>query len=151
VDNTNAAQNFGSATVLYIRPTAGIDKRALIKFDLSSIPAGSQILAAILYVYNDQGDNYLVNILEVTSPWSEMTTTWDTQPSADPGTPVGSFTLTSATCTRGAFVGNAMVQSWVDNPASNYGIMLYPPNGAGDVWFFSREGAQAPQLWVAYQ
>jgi hypothetical protein len=151
VDKTNATQNFGNATVLYIRPTAGIDKRALIKFDLSSIPAGSQILAAILYVYNDKDDNYAVDILQVTSSWSEMSTTWNTQPAANPGSPVGSFLLTSAKCTRAAFISNTLVQSWVDDPASNDGIMLYPPAGAGDVWFFSRESAQAPQLWVAYQ
>ena len=151
VDKTKADQNFGKATTLYIRPTAGIDKRALIKFDLGSIPAGSQVLAAILYIYNDQADNYVVNILQVTSPWDEMSVTWNNQPPTNAGSAVGSFQLTTNKCTRGAFISNALVQSWVDDPGSNNGIMLYPPSGAGDVWFCSREGTQAPQLYVVYQ
>ncbi len=151
VDRTKPDQNFGSATTLYIRPTAGIDKRALVRFDLSSIPSGSQVLGAILYLYNDQTGNYKVNLLQVTAPWDEMGVTWNNQPAANTGSPVGSFQLTNTKCTRAANLSNALVQSWVDNPGSNYGVMLYPPSGSGDAWFFSREGSQPPQLFVVYQ
>ncbi len=150
VDRTRADVNFGSDPNLYVRPSAGVDKRSLVRFDLGFL-AGKNVQAAILYVTNAKGDNYAVSVLKVTAPWDEMGVTWNNQPAADTGSAAGSFQLTNDLCTRGTLLNTGLVQGWVDDPGSNFGVMLYPPAGAGDVNFSSREGPNPPQLFVVYQ
>ncbi|MCL4560892.1 MAG: DNRLRE domain-containing protein [Chloroflexi bacterium] len=150
VDQTNPSQNYGAEPTLYIRPTGGVDERALVRFDLSSL-AGKTVLSAILYIYDDSGTgNYPVDVLQVTSDWSEMAVTWDNQPDTNPAS-IGNFTLTKPNCTLATYLNPSLVQSWVDNPALNFGVMLYPPSGAGEAKLSSREGANPPKLWVATQ
>jgi hypothetical protein len=152
IDKTKPTVNYGSSTTLHIRPTGGIDMRTLIRFDLSSIPAGSQIHSAILYIYDELGNQtYDVDIYRVTSNWDEMSVTWNSAITMNM-TAIGGFKLTSANCTRASYLDPVVVKGWVDQPAINYGVMLYPPNGAGDMTFSSRESTTqiTPQLWVDY-
>jgi hypothetical protein len=134
---------------LHLRPSAGVDHRALVWFDIIGvIPAGSTITDAVLYINDETGDNYQVQFLPVTSPWTDAVT-WNTQPAFDQN-PVGGFTLTPGGCVRAGYVSVATVQSWLDSPSTNYGLMLYPPAGAGEVLLSSLEGAVKPRLLVSY-
>lgn len=62
------------------------ERDALIKFDLSSIPSGSSIISATLYLYYyDNDDNNpagrTLTCYRITSNWNEETVTWNTRPS----------------------------------------------------------------------
>jgi hypothetical protein len=125
-----------------------VDQRGLVAFDLSSIPPGSTVLGAALYITISTGDNYTVEFYPVDQPWSE-TVTWDTQPTYTAAS-AGSFTLTTSACTRVSSFSTSLVTSWVDDPSGNYGIYLFPPSGAGQAAFSSREGTDPPVLVVNY-
>ncbi len=148
IDKTNATTSYGSDTTLKVRPSAGVDQRGLVAFDLSSIPPGSTVLGAALYVTITTGDDYTVEFYPVAQTWSE-TVTWDTQPTYTASS-AGSFTLTTSACTRVSSFSTSLVTSWVNDPARNYGIYLFPPSGAGQAVFSSREGIYPPMLVVNY-
>jgi hypothetical protein len=79
-DSSNS--NFDLNTALYISQSAL--RRALIQFDLSSIPTGVQVTLAELELYSmsfSGGSGNSLAINEVTSSWVENTVTWNTQPS----------------------------------------------------------------------
>jgi hypothetical protein len=148
VNKTNSTTSYGSDATLKIRPSAGVDQRGLVAFDLSNIPPGSTVLGAAIYITVTTGDNYTVQFYPVAQPWAE-TATWDTQPTYSV-TSAGSFTLTTSACTRVSSFSTSLVTSWVNDPASNYGIYLFPPSGAGQAALSSREGTYPPVLVVNY-
>jgi hypothetical protein len=140
--------------------------RALIKFDLSSIPSSAVVTSADLYLYATGYINSLLpghfgnnaSILErVTSTWSESTVTWNTAPTT---TTVGSATLPQSTSATQDYVVNvtAMTQYQVTNPAQNFGyyfrlITENPSNSAGLLFWSSdySNPLERPQLCVTYQ
>lgn len=133
VDSVNTSSNFGSATSIVVSPTT----EGLIQFDLSSIPASATITRATLVVYvskvNAAGS---VSIAPATQSWSEGTVTFG---SGNPalGSQVGSFPASAG----GLFVSTdltAQVQSWVNAPASNFGIGL-SSTGSASILIDSKE------------
>ena len=133
---------------LHISPSRDVRRWALIQFDLSSIPAGSKITSAILYINDETGGSYRVKFRRVTNPWDESVT-WKSRPAFDPN-PIGGFKLTKHGCVRAGYIDPTVVQAWLDSPSTNYGLALYPPSGAGDVGLTSREGSLPPVLVVYY-
>ena len=148
VDKTGADVSYGSDATIIIRPTAGVDQRGLIAFDLSSIPAGSAIHSAYLYLTIVTGKTYTVDFYPASASWDESTT-WNTMPGYDASSK-GSLDLSATACTRVAVFDAALVQAWVDGTVPNYGIYLYPPAGSGQSTFSSREGPNPPVLVVDY-
>ena len=94
VNSGHPAVNYGSLSNLYVNSNG----TALIQFDLSSLPAGttaSQIGAASLKLYvNRVNTAGPVNVVAVTSPWSESTVTYGTIAHAWPA--ITSFTPSTA-------------------------------------------------------
>ena len=154
----------GSGQYLFIGRTwdeNGIDallRRAVIKFDLSSLPRGSTINTASFSITIDQvppaATGAIINLHSITSDWGEgasnapgpegrgataqandatwLHTFWD---SGFWNTPGGDFTAEavaseSISSSPQSVIFNsdpslvAAVQSWVDEPASNYGWIL---------------------------
>jgi hypothetical protein len=145
---TNQDTSHASDPILRIRPNNGVDRRSLIEFDLTSIPPGSTITSATLYLFDLTGGNFTVNIYRITENWPE-TVNWSTQPAFN-STARGSFALTSSSCVRSAHIDPSLVQSWVNNPSNNNGLILYPPSGEGQTIFSSREGVTPPKLIVNF-
>jgi hypothetical protein len=148
VDKTNPSTSYAADTALNIRPTSGVDKRALVAFDLSNIPPGSTVTGAALYLTVTAGGNYGVQFYPITASWAE-TVTWTAQPAYD-ATSAGTITLTTTACTRVASFSASLVSAWINDPSTNYGVYLFPPSGAGQAAFSSREGTSAPVLVVNY-
>jgi hypothetical protein len=148
--------------------------RALIRFDLSSLPTNAIVtnITLTLTPLNQppvQGTYFLSPML---TNWVETQVTWNSRSSGMPWSqPGGDFTgetgyaflsnetprTNNAFTDDGSFPGYGLVadaQSWIDNPAENFGWILtaWPEDIAGSAFQFgSREdkGAQ-PVLTVSY-
>ena len=144
---------------------SGRDKATLLKWDLSTIPAGSKISSAsvTLNVTNNSTETY--QAYDLKRPWVESAATWLLYAAANPWQIAGA----KGSLDRGAkVVGNvspsttgkhtfdlspAMVQSWVDNAASNNGITIANATNTDGFDFSSREVTTSnlgPQLNVTY-
>ncbi len=140
VNSTHPAVNYGSLSNLYVSGTG----KALIQFDLSSLPAGttaSQIGAAYLKLYvNRINTSGLVSVQPVSGSWSESTVTYASYSgSLTLGSAVASFT--PATAQQFIVVDiTSLVQSWLNGTANN-GIAL--TTSSGDVVFDSKENDEA--------
>lgn len=141
-------QSYGSDAQLHIRPVNTADRRALIQFDLTSIPVGSTILSAVLYLNDETGGNYTVLIYPITASW-DNSVTWDTAPSFG-ATAIGSFTETSTPCVRAAWLDLTQVSAWINDPVSNNGLLLYASGSSGETLFSSLEGVLPAKLVIDY-
>src|SRR5271154_2716745 len=116
VSSGRSASNFGAQTNLYV----GNGNTSFVQFDLSSLPAGTtvgQVAGATLRLYvNRVNTAGAINVLPVTSAWSEGAITFATIPAT--GTSVGTLQASQA----GSYVAvdvTTLVQGWVATPATN--------------------------------
>ncbi len=152
----------GNSGVDYLRvgfSTASGNYRTLLKFDLSSIPAGAIITSADLNLYyyaagGTDGDPLDISVYQTAVDWSEGSLTWSKAenyyvPSYD-----------TVTIIKGSGAGYkawdiaSLVQNWVDGTYDNYGVLLRAPTQSGSSiyrTFHSKEyGSNAPKLEVTY-
>lgn len=167
----NPATNFGTATsVIADGDTngAGNDARALFRWYVTDIPVGSTVQSAriVLQVSNPSTQTY--EFYRVYRYWSETQATWNeaqtgtawqiagADGSLDRGQTVrGAVTATAAGTMTVALnsVGVSMVQAWVNEPTSNFGVILLDPANTDGLAFASKESAtpgQRPKLEVTY-
>jgi len=149
VDEVHSATNYGADLSIVTGFGQGQNepfgsRRALARFDLSWIPAGSQVLDAHLELgMKDAGgaSPVTVKLYAVGDPWHEMHVTWDNQPwvvqpeKAQTAVHSG-YPSVQTWDVRG------LVQDWVDGHLENFGLELRGPEG-GSFWrraFESRHG-----------
>jgi len=135
--------NFGSLSNLYV----GNGSTALIQFDLSSLPAGttaSQIGKVTLTVFvNRINTSGLVSIQPVTSAWTESSATYATIPT------LGSITASFTPAAADQFITidvTSLVQGWVTNPSTNFGVAL--TSSAGNLVLDSKESGETSHAAV---
>jgi len=121
----NPTLNFGTTVALSIG-TAAQNNVALLRFDLSTLPAGTTsagISKAVLTIYVDKVTaTGSVDVLAVTSPWAETTLTGQS-----PAT-LGSMVATAVPLpTAGNFLSidvTALVTQWVAGTLTNNGLAI---------------------------
>jgi hypothetical protein len=88
----------GAATTLTIKPTAGSQDYAFVRFDLSGcgLPTTAGADSAVLTVHVTTKGNDTISVFPVTSSWSSSTLTWN-----------GLGELTIASTATGTFSGNS--------------------------------------------
>jgi hypothetical protein len=168
--NNSATTNYATATQnsAFCIPSAfgpGVNSnRALIYFNLTQFPPGTQIQSATLDLYalgpagNLNGHTGSANaalIQQVSSSWQETTVTWNTQPTYSSTNQV---VLPVSTSPLQDYLGinvTALVQDMVDNPATNYGFGLGLQNEAvtNALMFCSMDHSNTnlhPRLHVTY-
>ncbi len=129
--------------------------RGLVRFDLSSIPAGSTINSAQLQLYygswlDYEGHSRRVTTYRVTEPWLEDLVTWNNRP--DFAESYGFVDLVAGG--QGDFhyynwTVTDLVQGWVDGTYDNHGILLRGDETIGYRGFFSWEsGSDVTPLLV---
>ncbi len=104
--------------------------RSLIRFDLSQIPSGAEILNARLTLFFDPGIAFgsqsgeNASYLErITEDWDEMTVTWDSQPMST-GTGAIFVQKTQSTAQNLANIDiTGLVSDWVLHPETNFGML----------------------------
>ena len=136
--NTRRNTNFGLQREILIGSWTfqGVqgDLRELIEFDLTGIPIGATVTSATLALtawtaattgngfHSTAGGSNTAWVRRVTSPWQENTVTWNNAPTT---TTVNQVTIPMSTsATQNYFNINVtpIVQTMVNNPASNYGF-----------------------------
>ena len=158
VASSKTTTNYGSETTIL---ADGSDRTygeliSLLKWDVSSIPAGATVTAASITLQVFDATNNAYNLWEMLANWSESTATWsNADPDSNSGDNIGSFSPTSTgsyTITLNAD-GIALVQSWVDGSA-NYGITIQSASTTNGIDMRSSEygtQAQRPMLTVTYE
>jgi hypothetical protein len=124
---------------------------ALVRFDLSAIPNGATINTATFGAYLEAAggwESVTVGLAPVTSPWEEMTVTWNNAPTF--GAEYATQTIGSALDTWYTWDVTSLVQEWHSGLATNYGFALYSGPPSHSRRFSAREGVQPPYLVVDY-
>ena len=90
-----------------------------MRFDVSSIPAGSTIDSATLTLCPTRvpDDTRTYNVHRVTASWVETTLTWSNQPTVGGTASDSATTPASVACMTWTLAGD--VQAWVDGTANN--------------------------------
>jgi len=169
IRSTNTNTNYGSSTNLEVDGSP--DYATLLKWNLSSIPAGKIVTAVSITVNITNVSSQLYEIYALRRAWSESSATWN---QASSGVNWGTAGANSTTSDRESTVlgamsssstglrtfslnssGIAKVQSWIDNPSSNHGfvIMDYVNNSDG-LDFSSRETSTVsnrPKITITYE
>ena len=127
---------------------------ALFEWDVSGIPAGAVVTSATMSFFEERDPDgpLTASMRQVTSAWAEATTTWNNQPTVAAGS-LGSLVTSNdgynTVASTPALV--ATVQSWLDTPASNFGVRMDAADDGGFEEITSREaGSNQPQLTVVY-
>ena len=110
--------------------------RSLMKYQLTEIPTKAKINSAKLYFYAKNngttegvpgsptsGTSNTVLLQKFTSSWQAATTSWYSQPNVDI---TSEKVLSQSSSANQDYIVDItdFVQSWVNNPASNYGFVL---------------------------
>jgi hypothetical protein len=153
--------NFGTSTALQVKALAPTEE-ALIQWNVSSLSTAATVSSASITLdVTTAASSGTFNLYALGQPWtasqasygnSTTATKWATNGAFTTGsTPIGSFTATSTGLVTVALnsTGIALVQSWIANPASNFGIIIRAISGTTQLTLASSKNATAanrPQL-----
>jgi len=166
------AANAGAASTLLADGDdpggTGNDKASVIRWDVSSIPAGSTVKSAAITFNITNVTSSVYQLYQLTRSWDEGVVSWTAATGVDNWGTAGAQAATD----RGSTVlgelsigttgiysfslnsdGVAAVQSWIDNAAANQGIILANSTSGDGVDFDSREVGTAtnrPKLTLTY-
>lgn len=167
--------NFVSATSLIFDidfsafPTISAQRQGLIKWDTTAVPTGKTVTSAYVEFYiNTEGKQFVAH--KMLQSWDAATITWnsvtggistnDVEASSAAVATLGTTNASGALDTYVGFVRMnlplSLAQDWVDNPSTNYGLMLTggPAESTGDgLQVDSNEGTtltRRPKLVIAY-
>lgn len=156
VDSFRPNVNFGSSPELLVgKLVDGVLYRALLKFDLTSIPSGVSITSAQLtlhmnFDYSGTGAIAAITPYAVAGSWNGATLTWPNQPAVN-----NAIAGTATSVTRpGLYTWNVLnlVNLWLTGSLANNGLEL--KTGESVILeaknFASNAGAQKPLLTIAY-
>jgi hypothetical protein len=124
VSSSSPGANFGTAVNLSVAP----GNAGLVQFDLSAIPPGTTISAAYLRIFvSSVAPGGTLTFSQVTSAWTEGAVSFSTSPSA-----ASAFAaLPVSTAKTFLFVDvTALVNMWLANPATNFGVEITGAGGA---------------------
>lgn len=149
VDSTDGNPQGTAITLIAGRIDTPFEKiyEAYIKFDLSSIPAGSTVEAAKLKLYASDTDGAVIKLGKVGSAWTNATT-WETRPTIESYVKNHTFSVGA-----NEVEFKETVQLWADG--TNEGVALYKDASAvGYVNLVSRDDVSVeerrPRLYLEY-
>ncbi|NQU73796.1 MAG: DNRLRE domain-containing protein, partial [Candidatus Omnitrophica bacterium] len=175
ISQENPTTNYGSATPLIVDGSpSGSDLSILLKWDIESagIPQDSPIIFAnIDYMITDSPANssrQAYQLYEIKQDWVEAEATWEASSTGNPwqlagaqgpndrGSTVIGETIISLEFMLGPQTitlnpdGLGLIESWLDNPLTNNGIIISSPDNSDSLKFNSREAAEnyRPKLTI---
>ena len=153
----NPTNNYGTDTTIQLKTSALDERRALVQFNLTSL-AGQTVSSANLrfYVSNTGSTNTRIDVYPLTRSWTGTSTNWtkattganwstaggdynaaNLLASFVPSTNNQYYSLTSPAIT-------ALVQSWINSSATNYGVVLVMRGEVDEVQIRSVEDSDVP-------
>jgi len=158
---TTSNTNYGTSTTIETRKTDDEKGRALISFDISSVPSNATINSATFFIYfytcgrlSQTIDD--LNISRITGVWKENLATWNTEKNNfDLGTALHKTAPCSSTGKYLKYDIKTFVNNWRNGTWTNYGIGLSGDEGSEDSWrksFYSKEHGSnnPPKLEINY-
>jgi uncharacterized repeat protein (TIGR01451 family) len=153
----NETNNYGNETTIQLRTSKLEERRALVRFNVTSLNAQTVSGADLrFYVSNTGSANTRIDVYPLTRAWDSTGTNWTKATAAtnwtkaggdyDAGNLLGSFVPTTNNqyyTVSGAAV-NALVQSWIDNSAANFGVILIMSGEVDEVEIRPVEDTNAP-------
>ena len=168
IRENNPTTTYGVATTLKVDGDdpggSGKDAYSLLRWGLSSVPAGSNVVSASATVNVTNPSTQTYQIYDLRRPWVESTATWlqtasgsawevaGAKGSLDRGAQVGSVSP-SVTGKRTFALSTSVVQQWIDNPSSNQGIVIANATNTDGFSLSSRQATDTnlrPTLSVNY-
>ncbi|WP_256717970.1 DNRLRE domain-containing protein [Shewanella sp. UCD-KL12] len=167
ISELNSSSNYGLNPNLYIDGDdgAGVDLSSLIRWDLTQVPVDAIIesVAITLDVFNPSSSQY--DVYSLNRDWAETQVTWQAYSTGQAWEVAGALgaadrnlvSLASISPSSGLYTFNlntagiALVQSWVDGSANNYGIILASTSASDGADFYARESSSThPKLTLIY-
>jgi hypothetical protein len=162
--------NYGAAVTLGAdgdEPAgSGKDEYGLVKWNLSDIAPGSKVGSASVALTVTDSSTQAYQAYALKRPWSESEVTWNSYAAGKPwevagaqgsldreATAAGNL-APSPTGERTFVLPTALVQRWVDDPATNHGIIFASVTNTDGFDFYSRESStqsQRPRLTVNFE
>jgi hypothetical protein len=143
------------------------NSHTVIKFNLSSIPSGANVSSAVLSLHlyeNDWDNNVFVLVNRITKDWDDQSVNWFnaksgvawSYPGGDYSTPTTRVNFPNMTKLEPQFINysvTAAVQGFIQNPASNLGLIAHAGDGNAVHYYRSSEYAvvsERPKLTITY-
>ncbi|NUQ63237.1 MAG: DNRLRE domain-containing protein, partial [Pirellulales bacterium] len=168
INSERPDENFGTSNYVWA-DGAPFEVAGLLRWDLGAIPAGSTVrsVAMTIDVSNKSADTY--EIFAMKRNWVELEATWN-KSAADAAWEIAGakgasdrdtvvLGAVAATSLGPAVIqwnesGRAVVQSWINDPATNFGIIVYRAAVPDAVEFSARESVtptSRPKLEVTVE
>ena len=167
-DGNNSDNNFGGGPRMDVDGSVGGDGEewSLLRWDLTSLGGGQLVQAvSVTVTVSNPGHDY--QFYAVTKDWAEDEVTWNQRQEGQPwdvpgtgetdrGAVVGTLSAGMAGEHTVAFneAGIALVQSWLDSPETNYGLILFDAEGTDGIEIRTSEfdvPSQRPRLELTYR
>ncbi|MPY26707.1 DNRLRE domain-containing protein [Shewanella sp. YLB-07] len=167
ISELNITTNYGANTNLYIDGDdgAGVDLSSLLSWDISQISSDAIIesVAITLEVFNPSSSQY--EVYPLSRAWVEGEVSWDQYATAQSWQLAGAQglgdrswgALATISPSTGLFTlnfneaGITLVQSWLDDSVTNYGVILANTSSSDGADFYSRESSSFhPKLTLVY-
>ncbi len=153
----NPDQNYGITDLITvdgqdINGDPNTELRGLIKWNLSQLPEGSVVQSAriILHLVNHSGGN-VYTLHKSTKDWHEADVTWNNASADFESASLGilSSNILGLHSIPLNSDGIAAIQSWIDNPETNFGFLILPDaNSTNGFEFKSKDSSIKPVLEV---
>jgi hypothetical protein len=148
IDENSASTNKGTDSILKVQSKGNNNFRALVRFDLPSVPQGCVIQSATLRLYAaSTKTGRTLHALRLAAPWSENVVTWANQPAT-----TGSAAATESGSGYREWNVTSHVQAMVAEGA-NHGFLIRDAVEGADAeqQFHGREkGENVPQLVLSF-
>ncbi|WP_103502887.1 LamG-like jellyroll fold domain-containing protein [Streptomyces sp. SM14] len=143
---------YGTSTSLAVRGTSGYE--TYLRYELPNAPSGTVLKAAALRVRTTSqdyaGSEDTHTVVPVTSAWTEAGTSWNSRPTVDGSTVLG--TVPAGTAPNTHYSVSLSTPALAGSLGSEVNLAV-TSDGADNLWFWSREVSNAdnrPQLLLTF-
>ena len=148
---------------------SGKDTEALLRWDVSAIPSGSVVESVTITFRVTDPSPQSYTMYALLRAWTDTHATWTRAssganwqvPGAAGAEDRGADSIGTVTATSTGTVtitlnqaGVELVQAWINDPTTNYGLILVGPSNTNTLSFASNEtsiGAYRPKLEISYR